>query len=79
MSASGPSVPLHGEVTQSLTLNPDKKSATEFFPDEVDGFLNFFMQIANSQLVGGHVTRYTHEKQAMPNGRIVVKVIQYVE
>jgi hypothetical protein len=75
----GVPTPLHGVVEQSLTLFADKKFATEFFPDEVEGFVDFFRKYAESYLTGGHVKRYTYEKERVESGRIVVRVTQYVE
>jgi hypothetical protein len=75
----GQPLPLHGEAGQTVTLFADRNLATEFFPDEVDVFLGFFKKIADSQLTGGHVKGYKYEKEKAANGRVVVKVTQYVE
>ncbi len=64
-----------GRVEQTMTLLPDRNFATEFFPEEVDGFVAMF-QNRIKHLVGGHVTGYSLNKQQTPDGRIVVKVEQ---
>jgi hypothetical protein len=66
-----------GRVEQTLTLLPDKTFATEFFPDEVDGYMLMFRNRVK-HLIGGHVTGYVLTKQQTANGRVVVKVEQNV-
>ena len=63
---------------QILTLFPDRKWATEFFPDEVDRYLDWFRAFAKSSLTSGHVQGYDYQKEALLNGRLIVKVTQYV-
>jgi hypothetical protein len=66
-----------GRVEQTLTLLPDRNFATEFFPEEVDGYEVMFRNRIK-HLVGGRVTGYSMSRQSIPNGRIVVKVEQNV-
>jgi hypothetical protein len=67
----------YGLTEQVITLLPDPKQATEFFPDEVQDYLNIFDR-RTQYLVGGHVTGYSFEKIVTPNNRVVVKVYQHV-
>jgi hypothetical protein len=67
-----------GLTEQTLTLFSSREFATEFFPDEVDGYVATFENRANKYLTGGHVTGYRVEKETTEEGRIVVKVIQNV-
>jgi hypothetical protein len=62
---------------QVLTLFPDRTFATEFYPDEVEIYINIFGQMAQS-LTGGHVTHYDVIKQPTDDGRVVVMVEQHV-
>jgi hypothetical protein len=64
---------------QVLTVLPDKKFATEFFPDEVEMYIQAFHSRANVFLTGGHVTGYGLRKEAAEGGRFIVKVMQNVE
>jgi hypothetical protein len=66
-----------GKVEQTLTLLPDRTFATEFFPDEVQGYVLMF-QARIKYLTGGRVTGYSLTQQDATNGRVVVKVEQYV-
>jgi hypothetical protein len=67
-----------GKTQQVLTLLPDKTFATEFFPDEVDTYVQVFQnRIIN--LSGGHVTGYFIEKQTVASGRVIVRVTQHVK
>ena len=66
-----------GKTEQVLTLTPDRNFATEFFPDEVDLYVNFFQQRIK-YLVGGHVTGYTLSKEPTTHGLIYVRVNQNV-
>jgi hypothetical protein len=50
---TGSPIPLHGQTEQTLTLFADRNFATEFFPDEVDAFVEFFKIHANRYLTGG--------------------------
>jgi hypothetical protein len=68
-----------GMTEQTLTLMPSKEFATQFFPDEVDGYIATFENRAKQYLTGGHVTGYKVEKLPTDDGRFVVKVIQNVE
>ena len=46
-----------GQTEQTLTLFPDRNLATEFFQDEVQGYINFFKSRIE-HLTGGHVKGY---------------------
>jgi len=67
-----------GLTEQTLTLFPSKDFATEFFPDEVDGYILTFERRANEHLVGGHVTGYAFTKEETEDGRVIVRVTQHV-
>jgi len=66
-----------GAVEQTLTLFPDRKFATEFFPDEVEGYIATFRNRLDL-LTGGHVKGYEINSEPTEDGRVVVKVIQNV-
>ena len=66
-----------GLTEQTLTLFPDRNFATEFFPDEVDGYIATFEQ-RQKYLTGGHVTGWEIHKDPTADGRVVVRVIQHV-
>ncbi len=66
-----------GQTEQVVTLTPDRRFASEFFPDEVDTFVSFF-QSRVKYLVGGHVTGYTLNKENTAKGLFVVRVTQNV-
>ena len=68
----------YGLTEQTLTLFPDKKFATVFFPDEVDSYILAFESRAQKYLTGGHVTGYEFHKQPTEDGRVIVRVVQYV-
>jgi hypothetical protein len=68
----------YGLTEQTLTLFPDRKFATEFFPDEVDSYILVFKKRADKYLTGGHVTGYEVHKETTQDGRIVVRVNQNV-
>ena len=67
-----------GLTEQTLTLLPGKDLATEFFPDEVDQYLEMFRDRSNKYLTGGHVTGYEFHKENTPEGRVIVRVVQNV-
>ena len=67
-----------GLTEQVLTLFPDRSFATEFFPDEVDGYILTFEHRANKYLIGGHVTSYQFQKVDTGDGRVIVQVTQNV-
>jgi hypothetical protein len=68
-----------GLAEQILTVLPNRDFATEFFGEEVDGYLLMF-QNRTKYFSGGHVKGYTFEKEAVGDeGRVIVKVIQNVE
>jgi len=68
----------YGMTEQTLTLFPDRKLATEFFPDEVDNYILAFESRAQKYLTGGHVTGYDVQKENTIDGRVVVRVVQHV-
>jgi hypothetical protein len=68
----------YGMTEQTLTLFPDRKFATVFFPDEVDGYILAFESRAQKYLTGGHVTGYDIHKLPTEDGRVIVRVVQYV-
>jgi len=67
-----------GQVQQMLTLMPDKKFATRFFPDEVASYRQMFMN-RQSYFIGGHVKSYDLFEEDQPDSRIIVRVEQHVE
>jgi hypothetical protein len=66
-----------GRTEETLTLFPDKKFATEFFADEVEGYILTF-QNRMKLLTGGHVTGYDVQRMPTADGRVIVRVIQNV-
>jgi hypothetical protein len=74
--ASGPS---YGLTEQVLTLLPDKESATEFYKDELQEYINLFENRAKRSLSGGHVLGYTLYTEDAGMGRFIVRVDQRVE
>jgi len=67
----------YGLTEEILTLFPDINFATEFFVDEVDGYIEAF-QSRTKYLTGGHVTGWEVHKQLNENGRVIVRVVQHV-
>jgi hypothetical protein len=67
-----------GVTEDVLTLMPDINFATRFFPNEVDGFVATFRNRLK-HMVGGHVQAYDIYKDELEDGRLVVRVVQYVE
>ena len=69
-----------GTTEQVVTLFPDKKFATAFFPDEVKRYIDIFQMHAANHLTGGHVMAYRciPEPSAEGGGRMIVKVLQDV-
>jgi hypothetical protein len=67
-----------GTPEQILTLFPDRNFATEFYPDEVELYINAVQESTSQFLTGGHVTRYEFIRQTTDDGRVVVMVEQYV-
>jgi hypothetical protein len=65
-----------GLTEQTLTLFPDKNFATEFYPEQVDSYIELFRTSALTYLVGGKVTGYDFKKEFTPDGLVVVKVVQ---
>jgi len=68
-----------GLTEQTLTLFPSKDFATEFYPDQVDGYIELFKINALTYLVGGRIKDYDFKKEMTEEGLVIVKVIQYVE
>jgi hypothetical protein len=67
-----------GLTEQFLTLFPSRDFATEFFEDEVEGYMATFERRANQYLVGGHVKSYSFDTESTGDGRVIVKVTQNV-
>jgi prepilin-type processing-associated H-X9-DG protein len=67
-----------GLAEETLTLFPDKNFASEFFPEQVDDYINLFQLRANMYFVGGHVTGYEFHKEPTMDGRVIVRVTQNV-
>jgi len=67
----------YGLTEQVITLVPNRESATEFFDDEVQDYLNIFDR-RTQYLTGGHVSKYSYEQVKTDDGRVVVKVYQHV-
>ena len=68
----------YGLTEETLTIYPDKNFATNFFPDEVDSYIEAFKWRADKYLTGGHVVSYDLIKVNTDDGRVIVKVIQNV-
>ena len=66
-----------GRTEETLTLFPDRNFATEFFPDEVEGYIATFRNRLN-YLTGGHVTGWEIHPEPTDDGRVVVRVVQIV-
>jgi hypothetical protein len=60
---------------QVLTLFPDKNFATEFFPDEVQFYIETFRLHSPT---GGHVLGYEFFEEPTDDGRLIVRVVQHV-
>jgi len=67
-----------GLTQQVLTLMPEKNFATRFFIDEVNNYILTF-QNRTKYLTGGHVKDYEFFQEQQSDGRIIVRVVQYVE
>jgi hypothetical protein len=67
-----------GLTEQVLTLLPGREMATEFFRDDVDGYVATFKNRANKYLTGGHVKSYDVVVENIDDKRVVVKVVQNV-
>lgn len=66
-----------GSVEQFLTLFPDRNFATEFYPDEVQFYIDAFKDNIAAPS-GGHVTGYEIFPEPTGDGRVVVRVVQHV-
>lgn len=64
-------------VEQFITLFPSEEFATEFFPDEAEYYIDLVRSYVK-QITGGHVISYEVSPEQTTDGRIIVKVIQYV-
>jgi len=67
----------YGKTEQVLTLMGDKNLATEFFPDEVNNYLQIFKN-RTKYLEGGHVQGYEFGIEESESGRVIVRVTQNV-
>jgi hypothetical protein len=67
-----------GLTEQVLTLLPNREFATEFFPDEVSGYVTMFRNRADKYLTGEHVVGYAFDQQPTATGRVIVRVTQNV-
>jgi hypothetical protein len=67
----------NGLTEHTLTLLPNRDFATEFFPDEVEGYIAMFTNRLK-YLTGGHVIGYDLESEDAGNGRVIVRVRQNV-
>lgn len=65
-----------GTTQQVLTLFPDKAFATDFYPDQVDYYIDLFRVRASTFLVGGHIKGYEFQRETTEEGLVVVKVVQ---
>lgn len=65
-------------IEQVMTLLPDRDFATEFFPEEVDRYIQTFRSAARQQFTGGHVKSYEFQKHTTDEGRVYVVVTQNV-
>jgi hypothetical protein len=68
-----------GATEEILTLFPNRESATEFYPDEVRGYVAAFERSAKRFLRGLHVAGYDVQILPTENGRVVVRVVQHVQ
>lgn len=68
----------YGLTEQTLTLLPDKNFATEFYPEEVQAYIDLFENRAKKYLSGGHVEGYHLQKEPTEDGRFIVRVTQNV-
>ena len=66
-----------GLAEQTLTLLPGREFATEFFQDEVEGYVIMFENRAK-YFTGGHVTGYQVNRIPIDNDRVIVQVVQNV-
>ncbi len=67
-----------GRTEETLTLFPDRNFATEFFPDEVEGYIATFKNRMNL-FTGGHVTGYEiHPEKTDDGRRVIVRIVQNV-
>jgi hypothetical protein len=67
-----------GLTEQTLTLLPGRNFATEFFEDEVQGYILMFKNRGNKYFTGGHVTGYDVHTEETEDNRVIVRVVQNV-
>jgi hypothetical protein len=67
-----------GHTEQVLTLFPDKNFATEFYPEQVEGYVEVFRVNALRHLVAGRVTGYEFHPEKTEDGLVIVRVTQNV-
>jgi len=70
--------PPFGLTEEALTLFPDRRFATEFRQEDVQGYIDTFKNRADKYLTGGDVISYTFTQQITDNGRVIVEVVQNV-
>jgi hypothetical protein len=66
-----------GLTEETLTLYPDRNFATEFYADEVQGYIDTFKNRIK-YLVGGHSKGYQVFPEPTREGRVIVRVVQNV-
>src|SRR5260370_12712078 len=66
-----------GRTEEFITVLPERKLATEFFPDEVEGYVATFRNRL-TYLTGGHVKKWEIHAEPTESGRVIVRVVQYV-
>lgn len=65
-----------GLTEQALTLFPERNFATEFYPEQVDDYIELFKVNALTYLMGGRITGYEFKKEKTEEGLFIVKVTQ---
>ena len=68
-----------GKTEEALTLFPSREFATEFFPDEVRGYVAAVESSAKKFMRGFHVAGYDVQILPTEDGRVVVRVVQHVQ
>lgn len=69
--------PDFGRTEEILTVFSDKNFATEFFPDEVEGYISTFKNRL-PHITGGHVKAWEIYPEPTDDGRVIVRVVQHV-
>jgi hypothetical protein len=67
-----------GLTEDVMTLVPSREFATEFFPDQVDGFVATF-ENRRQYLSGGRIKGFEIKKEPTDEGRVIVRVVQIVD